>query len=155
ADKERAVQFQRRVLGMVGHDLRNPLSVVMMSADQLARSVDPGDKKQAPLARIVAAVNRMERMIRDLLDYSPIELKLALPLDIRAADVGNSCARIVDEFRAIHPSREIRYEPGERSEVHWDADRMGQVLENLLGNAIKYSPSGTPVRFAWRKEDDG
>src|SRR5262249_58642711 len=110
SEKARAVQFQRRVLGMVGHDLRNPLSVVMMSATQLAKSADINDRRQATVARIVAAVNRMDRMIRDLFDYSRIELRLALPLDIREADLDMSCTRVVDELRVVNPTRTIEYE---------------------------------------------
>jgi signal transduction histidine kinase len=150
-DKARAVEFQRRVLGMVGHDLRNPLSVISMSAAHLARSNLVGDGSSAWIARISAASSRMERMIRDLLDCSRIELGIALPLDIRKGDADTSCLRIIEEFRAIHPTREIRYEPGDAGEVDWDPDRMEQVLENLVGNALKYSPEPTPVRLAWRR----
>jgi signal transduction histidine kinase len=155
SEKARAVQFQRRVLGMVGHDLRNPLSVVLMAATQLAKTTDPNDRRQGPVARIVAAVSRMDRMIRDLFDYSRIELRLALPLDIRPSDVDMSCTRVVDELRAVNPNREIRYEPGSDPSVRWDSDRMEQVLENLLGNALKYSPPATPVQLRWRNESGG
>jgi signal transduction histidine kinase len=155
AAKARAVQFQRRVLGMVGHDLRNPLSVVLMSATQLAKSTDSNDRRQAPVARIVAAVSRMDRMIRDLFDYSRIELRLALPLEIRPSDIDMSCTRIVEELRAVNPSREICYEPGADPAVRWDSDRMEQVIENLLGNALKYSPPETPVHLRWQKARDG
>jgi signal transduction histidine kinase len=151
ADKARAVQFQRRVLGMVGHDLRNPLSVISMSVAQLARSSSSGDRSQAWLSRITAATNRMERMIRDLLDGSRIELGIALPLDIRKGDADQSCWRIIEDFRASNPNREIRYEPGDIGEVDWDPDRIEQVLENLVGNALKYSPERTPVRLGWTR----
>jgi len=152
ADKARAVQFQRRVLGMVGHDLRNPLSVVAMAAAQLARS-NGSDRPHAWIGRISAATHRMDRMIRDLLDSSRIELGIALPLEIRKGDADKSCSRIVEDFRAINPSREIRYEPGDASEVDWDPDRIEQVLENLVGNALKYSPARTPVRLRWKRTD--
>lgn len=151
ADKARAVLFQRRVLGMVGHDLRNPLSVVSMSAGHLARTHAAGDRSHAWLVRISAAANRMDRMIRDLLDCSRIELGIALPLEIRKGDADKSCLRIVEDFRAIHPSREIQYEPGDTCDVEWDPDRIEQVLENLVGNALKYSPERTPVRLGWSR----
>jgi signal transduction histidine kinase len=151
ADKARAVQFQRRVLGMVGHDLRNPLSIISLSVTQLARNGGAGDRSLAWLGRITAAANRMERLIRDLLDCSRIELGMALPIEIRKGDADKSCRRIVEDFRAIHPSREICYEPGDTSEVEWDPDRIEQVLENLVGNALKYSPEPTPVRLGWTR----
>ena len=151
ADKARAVQFQRRVLGMVGHDLRNPLSVVSMSASQLAMNNAGGDRAHAWLGRITAAANRMDRMIRDLLDCSRIELGIELPLEIRKGDAHRSCSRIIEDFRAIHPTREIRYEPGDTSDVEWDPDRIEQVLENLVSNALKYSPERTPVRLGWTR----
>ena len=153
ADKARAVQFQRRVLGMVGHDLRNPLSVVTLSADQLARSGASPDRVHAGIVRIVAAANRMDRLIRDLLDCSRIELGITLPLDIRKGDAHKSCMRIVEDFRTIHPTREIQYEPGDVAEVDWDPDRIEQVLENLVGNAVKYSPERTPVHLRWTRAE--
>jgi signal transduction histidine kinase len=150
AEKARAVQFQRRVLGMVGHDLRNPLSVVSMSASQIAKHGSASDGK-AWAARIVAAANRMDRLIRDLLDGSRIELGIALPLDIRSGSANESCDRVVEDFRTTHPQRAIEYRPGESGDVEWDPDRIEQVLENLLGNALKYSPERTPVRLSWRR----
>ena len=153
ADKGRAVEFQRRVLGMVGHDLRNPLSVVSMSAVQLARGGASGDRTQAWVGRITAAANRMDRLIRDLLDGSRIELGIALPLDIRKGDADKSCVRILEDFRAINPTREIQYAPGDAAEVEWDPDRIEQVLENLVANALKYSPEATPVRLGWRRAE--
>jgi signal transduction histidine kinase len=154
ADKARAVQFQRRVLGMVGHDLRNPLSVVTLSADQLARSGAFSDRSRAGLTRIVAAANRMDRLIRDLLDCSRLELGITLSLEIREGDAHKSCLRIVEDFRTIHPSREIQYERGDIADVEWDPDRIEQVLENLVGNALKYSPERTPVRLCWTRAAD-
>jgi signal transduction histidine kinase len=154
AEKARAVQFQRRVLGIVGHDLRNPLSVVMISASQLAKTTELADRRPSPVARILAASNRMEGMIRDLLDYSRIELRIALPLDVRPASVHENCSRIVEEFRAVNPGREIRYEPGDDPRVCWDPDRIEQVLANLVANALKYGHEDTPVRVAWRRERD-
>jgi signal transduction histidine kinase len=153
ADKGRAVEFQRRVLGMVGHDLRNPLSVVSMAASQLARNGAAGDRNLAWISRITAAANRMERLIRDLLDCSRIELGIALPLEIRKGDADKSCTRILEEFRAINPTREIQYKPGDTGEVEWDPDRIEQVLENLVGNALKYSPEATPVSLGWKRAD--
>jgi signal transduction histidine kinase len=149
--KARAVQFQRRVLGIVGHDLRNPLSVITMSAAQLSKTGDPTDKRPSPVSRILGAAHRMESMIRDLLDYSRLELKLSLPLDVRPANVHDSCARIIEEFRAVNPLREILYEPGDDPEVHWDPDRIDQVLANLVGNALKYGQEDAPVRIMWKR----
>ncbi len=151
ADKSRAVEFQRRVLGMVGHDLRNPLTVISMSAAQLTRTNVSGERSSVWLARISAAANRMERLIRDLLDCSRIELGIALPLEIRKGDADETCLRIIEDFRAIYPNRELRYEPGDPGEVDWDPDRIEQVLANLVGNALKYSTERTPVRLAWNR----
>lgn len=152
AEKARTVLFQRRMLGMVSHDLRNPLSVVMMSATQLARSQDATDRRQSAIGRILAASYRMDKMIRDLLDYSRIELEMALPLDVEAGDINVCCQHVLDEFRTVHASREIRYEPGRDPAVSWDADRMERVIENLVSNAIKYSPDDTAVHLAWRRD---
>jgi signal transduction histidine kinase len=152
--KVRTVLFQRRILGMVSHDLRNPLSVVMMSATQLGKVTDGADRRQTAISRILGAAHRMEKMIRDLLDYSRIELQMGLPLVVRPSDVNSCCQRVLDEFRTVHPSREIRYERGGSSEVSWDDDRIERVIENLMSNALKYSPTDTPIELAWNREQD-
>ena len=153
-EKARTVEFQRRILGMVGHDLRNPLSVVMMSATQLAKTTEVDDRRQHAITRIMGATHRMEKMIRDLLDYSRIELHIALPLDVRPSDVHSCCQRVIDEFRTVFPGREIDYQPGGVSAVLWDADRMERVLENLMSNALKYSPADCAVHLSWKRQED-
>jgi signal transduction histidine kinase len=156
AEKARTVLFQRRMLGMVSHDLRNPLSVVMMSATQLGMMHDANDRRQNAVGRILAATYRMEKMIRDLLDYSRIELEMTPPLKIQPSDIHSSFEHVLDEFRTVHPTREICYEPGSGDpDVSWDADRMERVIENLVSNALKYSPDNTAVRVAWRRDAHG
>jgi signal transduction histidine kinase len=153
-EKVRAVQFQRRMLGMVGHDLRNPLSVVMMSAAQLGRLTDATDRRQNAISRILGSAHRMERMIRDLLDYSRIELQMGLPLIVRPSDVDSCCQRVLDEFQTVYPTREIHYQSSGERRVLWDDDRIERVIENLVGNALKYSPDDTPVNLTWSRDGD-
>lgn len=123
----------------LGHDLRSPLSSILSTAEAFLLSSDelPGHHVQGAV-RIRNATNRISHMIQDLLDFAHTRLGGHLPISPEEVDLAQVCAGILDEIRATWPAREIRLdcEPGL---VGWfDPDRIGQLLSNLIGNALKY-----------------
>jgi len=149
----RAVQVRERVMGILGHDLRGPLSVVMASAGLLRRSEVLGDQELRTVARITRASNRMTRMIRDLLDYARASGG-GLPIDRRPADLRTVTREVMDEVRAAFPGCNLRLEAEDHAcEGVWDPDRLAQLLTNLVSNAVQYSPPGSPVDLRIRCED--
>jgi signal transduction histidine kinase len=148
-----ATEFQQRLIGISGHDLRNPLSVVAMGAALLE---DPriGDALRVKTARrITVAAGRMERIVSDLGDYSRARVGLELPLFPRATDFHVVCDEVLDEVRTMHPEQPVTYEGSGDAVGMWDPDRMKQVLSNLLTNAIKYGSSAHPVELRWHRTD--
>ncbi len=137
--------FEQQLLGIVSHDLRNPLNVVLLGAGALLARDDLSDRDAAAVARIRAAAERATRLIQDLLDLTRARLGESIPLRLREADLEPMARQVIDEMRSVHPDREIRLELAGPCRGRWDPDRLGQVIENLVTNALKYGRSGTPV----------
>jgi signal transduction histidine kinase/CheY-like chemotaxis protein len=137
--------FRERLVGVLAHDLRTPLQAIWFTASSLAKA-DPAEvdvKKSAE--RIGRAADRMARLISDLLDFTRIRQGTGLPIAPKPSDLEAIARRAVDEVQAAHPGRRI--ELSCRGDLHgvWDADRIAQVVSNLVGNAVAYSPPDTPV----------
>ncbi len=150
-----AQEFQRNVLAIVGHELRNPLSVVSNGAHLLGARAAANPTEVTRLgARIEAASRRMARIVGLLLDYARAQTRRAIPLRPAPADVGALCAAAVEEARATHGHRDVRLSGRGDPAVEWDADRVAQVLSNLLGNALRHGVPDAPVDLSWQGERD-
>ncbi|MDI3289595.1 PAS domain S-box protein [Polyangium sp. 15x6] len=125
---------------VVAHDLRQPVTTIMTLAGMLARSPDPTARRRAE--RIVASTERLERMIGDLLDLSRIEAH-RLELVRAPTDIPELLAHVIETTEARdRVTLSIR---DELPAVPVDAQRIEQVVENLLSNALKYGAPGTPI----------
>ena len=146
-DAQRANRARDEVLGVVSHDLRNPLSVISMCTRVLIENPPDGDAEHRELlATIDESAQWMQRMIRDLLDVSNIEAGV-LSIERHAEDVAPLIERAVQMFTVTAAERSIAlYEdvPPEVPPVQGDAGRIRQVLANLIENAVKFTqPGGT------------
>ncbi|HEU0028858.1 MAG TPA: ATP-binding protein [Ktedonobacterales bacterium] len=143
-------------LGIVSHELKTPLTTLKILSQMLARRMRASDEPRAQeqAERMNAAILRMERLINDLLDVSRIQ-EGRLKLTMTVSDLGAICrdAAREQEFttqRVIHlllPDRESL-------PVHADIERLRQVVDNLLSNALKYSPPTMPVTLEVREAGD-
>jgi PAS domain S-box-containing protein len=142
-EQSRTQEFQERFLAILGHDLRNPLASIDMGTGILRqRSNDPATLRV--LDRMHSSSQRMSRMIEQILDLTRARLAGGLKLDPKPLDLRDLIAHVVEELRAIHPSRMIELRSGPLPGV-WDADRLEQVFSNLIGNALLYGDPATPV----------
>jgi signal transduction histidine kinase len=136
------------VLGVVAHDLRNPLGTILVQAQELRRR---GGELDTPVLkasdRIETAARRMKRLIQDLLDVSRVEAgKLALERAV--VQTRELVAEAVEAQSALAAasSIELRLEAAaDLPDVLADRDRLRQVFENLIGNALKFTPPGGRV----------
>ncbi len=149
--RRRAEQQQTDFLAMVTHDLRGPLGVIRGFAELMLRR-NAFDERG--LGLIVSQTRHMERMVADLLDAAAIEAG-RLELNRMAADLGTIVRANVEQARTLSDRHEVDVEADAGAfPVEVDVTRIDQVLQNLLGNAIKYSPRGGPVRVrVWREGD--
>jgi len=142
--------FEKQLIGIVSHDLRNPLNAIVMSAAMLARREEPDARAAKNVLRIQSSAQRAIRMIRDLLDFTQARLGSGIHVSCAPLDLGDLARHVVDELETAHPGRELRVRTEGDTRGEWDADRMTQALGNLLSNALQYSPEGTAVTVATR-----
>ena len=148
-------EFRERFLGVVSHDLRNPLHAILLSANTLLRAEGLPSHHTKTARRIVASSERMGRMIGELLDFTRGRLGGGIPVQPREANLRHLCRHVVEELEISHPGRELRLTAEGQFQGTWDPDRLTQLLGNLGKNALDYSPAGTPVDFRLRDEGDG
>lgn len=152
---KRAVRAREEVVAVVSHDLRNPLGTISAGAELLLDLDLPPEREREHLSGIRRAAERMNRMIRDLLDVSRIEAG-GLSVDARPIPV----SRLVDDAEEM--ARPLAREASLRLEtkveydlprVRADRDRILQVFSNLAGNAVKFTPEGGRIRLGARRSD--
>ncbi|WNG34210.1 GAF domain-containing protein [Archangium violaceum] len=147
---QEAVRIREDLVAVVSHDLRNPISAISMSASVLLKRDGLQDWQAKGLSRIYSAADRAIRMIRDLLDSTQARVG-GIPVEPRPLDFHELARHVVEEVQLAHPERSIFFQPGGDAHGAWDADRMAQVITNLVGNAVQHSPEGTPVRVVSRR----
>ena len=151
---QRRSEFEQQLIGIVSHDLRNPVTAIKMSTALLQRM--GLDEKQAKIiSRISASTERASRMISDLLDFTQARLGGGLRLERKPVELHDTVQAVVEEVQAAHPDRELLVESHGDGRGEWDGDRLSQLVTNLVTNAVKYSSAGTPVtiRTAGRGQD--
>ncbi|MCA1588321.1 MAG: PAS domain S-box protein [Chloroflexi bacterium] len=154
---EQAIEMRDRFLAVASHELRTPLSVVYGHWELLARWLrnDPdaasrpnADKIEVSVQRLGAGVDQLRRLVEELLDVSRLAHGT---MDLRRAPVDLVAAvrQAVDDASASAAIGRLSLELPEGPLIgQWDAARLGQVLDNLLLNALKYSPGDRPVEVA-------
>jgi signal transduction histidine kinase len=134
-------------MGILGHDLRNPLGVIVIGVHQLLRKSPPGSADARLLERVDSAAGRMTRMIAELLDVTRAQRGGGIPVVPVAADMQRIARQVCDELEATHPGRPLLCEAHGDTAGEWDPDRVAQVLTNLLANALEHSPPDRPVQL--------
>lgn len=142
---QQALQVNEMFTAVLSHDLRNPLSAIRMTGRLLERQAQDLPAVQEAAERINQCSARMARMIDQLLDYSRHRAH-GLRLDPQPIDLGELAGRVLGEFSA---DQAARIEVVLQGELHarLDADRIAQVLSNLLGNALEHGQADWPVQL--------
>lgn len=149
AQVQRTAEFRERFLGIVGHDLRNPLSAILVSARHLARG-DLTEHQHDVVRRITRSAERMSGMIGELLDFARGRLGGGIPVERVPSDLFAIVRDAVEEMRSARPEREVRLEQHGDGNGEWDPGRMAQVVGNLVGNALGHGRPDAPVRVTCR-----
>ncbi len=153
AQLERAVEYRERVMGILGHDLRNPVSAVLSLATTMAEKTDVPAKVKEGLGHIRASAERMEQLIGTVLDFTRLRFRGAPELALDTFDLEDLARAIVDELRAAHPNRRITLDARGELSGRWDFTRIGQVISNLVENALTHGARESPVAVDLSSED--
>jgi PAS domain S-box-containing protein len=145
--------FEQQLIGIVSHDLRNPLSAILLGAQALLRREDLGERQLKSIVRIQSSAERAVRMVNDLLDFTQARLGGGLRVARRPMELASLLAKTVPELEAAHPERTIEVVQTGDTRGEWDEDRIAQVVTNLGVNALKYSPPESRVRVEARGLD--
>jgi signal transduction histidine kinase len=151
---QRREEVRARFISILGHDLRDPLSTVMVSTEVLATSDGVSAEHRAILGRMARACDRMQRMIGEVLDFARGHLGGGIPANPTLNDMAAICRTVVDDALATHADRTIKLETSGDLRGPFDRDRVTQALGNLVGNAIQHSQGPIEVR-AHESEDRG
>ena len=157
-ESQQALRAREEVLAIVSHDLRNPLSAVTLAASLLQVSQTLSEEDREELDLIDLSANRMRRLIEDLLDVTRLEGGKRLPIEPAPIAVETLFQETFDLFNAQAASSKIslcHHMEGSVPDVYADRHRVLQVLSNLIGNALKFTPAGGTISFqATGREQD-
>jgi signal transduction histidine kinase len=133
-------QQQPRVMQKACHDLRNPLSAIMINANILSRDAAQPDERRVKMAtRILSSATRMNRLLADLFDYSATAQGQDLSIQARDADLKLIASETLAEVRAEYPGRALVLEANGDLRGRWDPGRLGQMLHNIVAAVLKRS----------------
>lgn len=151
-ERRRANEFRERLLGIVSHDLRSPLQAIILQSQLLARQVKTDGVKNAT-GRINTAAERMTRMIADLLDFTRGRLGGGIPVERKPDDFFAFTTEVLEEVRLTSPHSDLVLRTEGDGRGLWDRDRLTQVVQNLVTNALKHGARDQPVEV-WLGGDE-
>lgn len=143
-----AVENGRNLLmGMLGHDMRNPLGVIVTTAGHLSK-LNAGSDVSVAASRLIKSGARIQALVNDLVDFSRTQLGVGINVTPARVDLAKLFRDELDLQKAAHPERQVTLEVSGDLVGFWDGNRLHQALGNLVGNALKYGSRDTPVHVA-------
>ncbi|MGF6265826.1 signal transduction histidine kinase [Paraburkholderia youngii] len=124
--------------GVLAHDLRSPLGAILNSVEVLLHDENLSSPSVRAVAFVQRGAMRMKHMIDDLLVFTRTRLGDAMPVSFTPQDIGRICSDAADEVRASYPDARIDLHLAGELRGSWDGSRMGQLMVNLLANAVRY-----------------
>ncbi|MEZ4435637.1 MAG: ATP-binding protein [bacterium] len=152
----RATEVERMrdlFIGMLGHDLRNPLAAISMAARLVSRAHEVATPMDAIGARLSSSSERMKRLVDQMLDFSRLQAGQGLGIRPRRTDLHALVDNLVDELRVAYPGCDIVVAHRGDGAMDLDPDRIEQVVSNLVGNARHHGAAGRPIRVDVTGED--
>lgn len=153
ARAEEEVRLRERMMAVLGHDLRQPLTAVLLGLDGLATEESLALHRPA-LDRLQRSARRLDAMIGSVLDYGRTVSGALLPVEPRPADLRGIAEAVLEELRLVAPEAEVIVQASRDCTGTWDESRLEQLLTNLLANAVRYGDPRKPVTLRIAGEGD-
>jgi signal transduction histidine kinase len=135
-----------QIMGVVAHDLRNPLSALRMTATMLGKGQEMTTTRRHELAeRMLGTISRMEALVASLVEHAQSEKGIELKLQREQVDLDEVFTRIKRDLDVLFPGRTVQLTRRGRVDGQWDASRISRVMCNLLVNALKHGGDDHPV----------
>jgi phosphoserine phosphatase RsbU/P len=143
--------FAEQMVAIVSHDLKNPLTAIKMAADILSRH-ERTSKEASMLGHISQSVDRAERMIADLLDFALARVGRGIVIAPASLNLHELVEQCVGELRIAFPAATLLHHSSGTGSAHVDADRVQQIIGNLVGNSVAYGDLNPPITITSRLE---
>lgn len=141
-------QARNLSLGMLGHDMRNPLNTILMTAQYLA-ALNAGEIVSDAASRLIRSGASINALLDDLTDFNRTKLGLGINVVAVDLDLAGPFADELEQLRGAHPDRQIELEMAGDARGFWDGLRLQQLLRNLVVNALKYGAADAPVQIVF------
>jgi PAS domain S-box-containing protein len=148
AEQHELDQLRERLLGIVGHDLRTPLTAITVSTERLLRRKSLPPAEASIVAPILRSAKRMGRMISQILDFTRVRLGGGFQIEPTPTDLAQICEEVIQECSQAHPERQIAFSRSNDATGLWDHDRLCEVASNLVGNALQHGLRQSPVEVS-------
>jgi signal transduction histidine kinase len=151
---EMLAQAREDVLGVVAHDLRNPLNLIQMTVELIIDEELPLERRREMLAIALRAAKQMNRLIEDLLDHVRLQAG-RMSLVVEEVSVDAIIRDAEETYRPLAERHHVHFEAGAQNSaiVRADRTRVSQIVGNLIGNAIKFTPEQGSVKLRATPED--
>lgn len=148
AELAAALAYRETMLGILGHDLRNPLGAIQGVVGLLALDPALAPPIKKGLVQVDKAARRMNEMIQTVLDFTRARFHGGFPIQRSAMSFEELCSSVIDEALLASPERTITLTTTGDTRGEWDSGRLAQVVANLVGNAIAHGDRESPVALA-------
>lgn len=140
-------------VAILGHDLRTPLGAILTASEFIRETQQLDESGGVLAANIVRSATRMNQMVGDLLDFTRSRLGAGVSISRRETDLAQEAQDAVAEVRAANPTSVLTLESSGNLRGNWDTARIGQVLANLLSNAVQHGSPQNHIRVSARGEE--
>lgn len=147
-------ESKERFLLILGHDLRNPIGAITMSASFMLETGELPEPHRTLVTRIDRSARRMEEMVKDLLDFTRTRFGDAMPIKREDMDATRMVKDVVTEVTSRYPATSINVDVNGEVRGHWDCARLTQALTNLVTNAVQHGAAKSRINIAARGTAD-
>lgn len=140
-----ARDFEKWILAIVSHDIRNPLNAIQLAARALKEVADPAGVVEKQAAIVTRAVLRIQHIAGDLLDLSREREGAGISVEPKPTDLRAMCQQVIDELVSMAPGRRVAFDCDADSRGVWDEHRILQAISNLTSNAVQHGTPASPV----------